>query len=480
MSLSYLQTTLNSRLALPLQELDDLSTYLTREWEIYCFAEVTDGFKTFAESKKKAFKGLEELCAQRSSTMTDSSFETQSDALAFYTQLSKPPFGPWVMGARWPHILSSLAAVDELCSAMKPTKVLEVGCGFGFAGKWLGSKHQIEYLGIDFCGEAIKAGRERSLIALKDAGHHREKICAEKPSVSYMSADINNFEELCSGGTHTKKYDLIFSIAGMPSELDGVLIDKISKLLTPNGVIYIHVSGAPGFASRWKIKPNKMELIFEDSLGGLAHGVSGYEHTAGYLFAHKDSGIKPAIFHPLDSWYDFSECMNSGQFNERERNFAYFNSYGRPAKAWQFRYKKWDHLLPKGFARNVPEKPTPVFSFGAAPVASKPKNKAVPAAKRAKPRGDRARNRRLLSIQEIQNPTRLREERKKRHLEKTLRQAENASRKAERARRKAEKVERERIRLQKALAKQATRDRVKARELRLNRLLKEIRRKRRG
>lgn len=416
MSLSYLQTTLNSRLALPLQELDDLSTYLTREWEIYCFAELTDGFKTFAESKKKAFKGFEELCARRSSTMTDSSFETQSDALAFYTQLSKPPFGPWVMGARWPHILSSLAAVDELCSAMKPTNVLEVGCGFGFAGKWLGSKHQIEYLGIDFCDDAIKAGRERSLIALKDAGHRREKICVENPSVNYRTADINNFEELCSRGKHTKKYDLIFSIAGMPSELDGVLIDKISKLLTPNGVIYIHVSGAPGIASRWKVKPKKMELVFEDSLGGLAQGMSGYEHTAGYLFAHKGSGLKPAIFHPLDSWYDFSECMNTGQFNERERNFAYFNSYGRPAKAWHLRYKKWDHLLPKGFTTDVPKQPTPVFSFGSAPAAAKPKNKPVKPSNKPKAR--------KLSEKRVNNPVKARALRLDRLL-KELRKAKN-------------------------------------------------------
>ena len=99
--------------------------------------------------------------------------------------------------------------------------------------------------------------------------------------------------------------------------------------------------------------------------------------------------------------------------------------------------------------------------------------KAVLTAKRVTLRKERARNRRSQAIREIQHRARLREERKQRRLEKTLRQAEKA-------RRKAEKEEVERVRVQTALAKQATEDRVKARKLRLNKLLKEIRRKRRG
>jgi SAM-dependent methyltransferase len=376
MSLSYLQTTLNSRLALPLQELDDLSTYLTREWEMYCFAERTRGFTTFADSKKKAFKAFGELCAQRADMMADAAVETQSDALKFYTRLSKPPFGPWVMGARWPHILSSLAAVDELCTALKPTSVLEVGCGFGFAGRWLGSKHQIDYLGIDICYDAIAAGRDRANIAAQAPRHRREMILGSNPLVGFMKGDINEFPPINPWGQSPKKYDLIFSIAGMPSEMDGALIDKISNLLTPNGVIYIHVSGAPGFASRWKTKPTKMELVFEDSLGGLANGMSGYEHTAGYIFAPKRSGLTPALFHPLDSWHDFAECMNSGHIHERERNFAYFNSYGRRANAWQFRPQRWEDITPHGFTGKPQTPKPPAIEFSSALNTVKPKSKA--------------------------------------------------------------------------------------------------------
>jgi hypothetical protein len=106
--------------------------------------------------------------------------------------------------------------------------------------------------------------------------------------------------------------------------------------------------------------------------------------------------------------------------------------------------------------------------------------KAIQTAKRVTLRKERVRNRRSQEMREIHHRARLREERKQRRLEKTLRQAEKARREAETDRRKAEKAEVERIRVQTALAKQATRDRVKARKLRLNKLLKEIRRKRRG
>jgi len=374
-SLSHLQTTLNSRLALPLKELDGLSTFLTREWEMYCFGELTESFSKFYKSKKKAFKAFEVLCAERSAQMTEAAIESQSDALAFYTKLSKPPFGPWVMGARWPNIISSLAAVDELCTALRPTRVLEVGCGFGFAGKWLASKHPIDYLGIDFCADAIKGGQVRTQAALKNPGNRREKIYTESDAVKYASTDIYKFRPPQTWGGNSIKYDLIFSIAGMPSETDGGLIDELSDHLTPGGVIYMHVSGAPGFASAWKIKPSKMDLIFEDSTGGLAHGASGYEHTAGYAFGPKNCGLQPVIFNASDSWHDFAECMNSGEIHERERNFAYFNSYGRPKNAWKFVNKKWENILPKGYVWDISSRRTETFTYLAPAPAPKTRKK---------------------------------------------------------------------------------------------------------
>jgi hypothetical protein len=107
-------------------------------------------------------------------------------------------------------------------------------------------------------------------------------------------------------------------------------------------------------------------------------------------------------------------------------------------------------------------------------------NRAVMAEVRARYRENRARDREWLLIRKISEQARRAEEREKRRIERSRMKAENARRKAEKARLKAVKEQRERIRVRKALAKQASLDRVKARELRLTRLLKEIRRKRRG
>lgn len=107
-------------------------------------------------------------------------------------------------------------------------------------------------------------------------------------------------------------------------------------------------------------------------------------------------------------------------------------------------------------------------------------NKAIMAKVRAKNREDRARDREWLLIRKLEKQSRLVEEREQRNIERSRRKAEDARRKAEKASRKAKKEQRERIRVRKALAKQASQDRVKARELRLAKLLKEIRRKRRG
>ena len=107
-------------------------------------------------------------------------------------------------------------------------------------------------------------------------------------------------------------------------------------------------------------------------------------------------------------------------------------------------------------------------------------NKAIMAKVRAKNREDRARDREWLLIRKLEKQSRLMEEREQRNIERSRRKAEDARRKAEKASRKAEKEQRERIRVRKSLAKQASQDRVKARELRLAKLLKEIRRNRRG
>ena len=105
--------------------------------------------------------------------------------------------------------------------------------------------------------------------------------------------------------------------------------------------------------------------------------------------------------------------------------------------------------------------------------------KAIMAEVRAKNREDRARIREWLLFRKLEKQSRLVEEREKKRLNEALRKAENTRRKAEKAKRKAEKLHQERMRVRKVLAKKADAERVKARARRLQRLLKDIRRKHR-
>ena len=105
--------------------------------------------------------------------------------------------------------------------------------------------------------------------------------------------------------------------------------------------------------------------------------------------------------------------------------------------------------------------------------------KALKAEERAIIREERTRDKDWLLIRRIHEQSRREEERKRTSLEKSRRKAEKARRKAEKTRRKAEKEQKERIRVRKALVRQATVERVKARQRRLQRLLRDIKLKRR-
>ena len=93
--------------------------------------------------------------------------------------------------------------------------------------------------------------------------------------------------------------------------------------------------------------------------------------------------------------------------------------------------------------------------------------KAIKAEERAIIREERARDKEWLLTRRIHEKSRLEEERERKNNEKSRRKAEDA-------RRKAEKEQKERIRVRKALARQATIERVKARQRRLQRLLRDI------
>jgi SAM-dependent methyltransferase len=317
-----LENAFKSRLSLQTDSLDQLSIYLTKRWNMFCFAERTDAFIEFAQKNAKALKAFEAILSENAAKKDSPASYSPKNQRGLYDKLSKPPFGPWTMGARWPQILSSLAAVDKLVSVRQPLRVLEIGCGTGFAYDWLRSKYSLHYTGIDFSSAAIQVANRLT-----------------KPGSDgvFQVADALTYESL-------EKFDMIFSIAGLPRSLDAKLVDRFASFLGRQGILYIQVSGPPGPASKWEGKPEAVQLVFEDSTGGLEFAGGGYCHTSNYVFTTKDISIAPQIYHADESWSDFATCMNSDSIHERERNFGYFNSNGRPRAAWPFEPKKWESV----------------------------------------------------------------------------------------------------------------------------------------
>lgn len=322
MNIKKLEAAFKSRLSLDLENLDELSRYLTQRWKMFCFAETTEAFREFADKNTRALRAFESILNENEAKKDSASSYSPKNQRALYDKLSRPPFGPWTMGARWPQVLSSLAAIDKLVSITKPANVLEIGCGTGFAYDWLRSKYALSYTGIDFSPGAIESAK---------------RLIKPGPNASFQVVDANTFE---SDG----KYDLIFSIAGLPRNLDANLIDRFARHLGNTGLIYVQISGPPGPASKWEVKPSLVNLVFEDSTGGLEFSGGGYCHTSNFVFATDNVSIRKHIYEGSTSWSEFATCMNSGAIHERERNFGYFNANGRPNTAWPFQHGKWDKI----------------------------------------------------------------------------------------------------------------------------------------
>jgi len=315
-----LEKAFKSRLAINTDEIDELSTYLSEKWNMFCFAETTHAFTHFVQKNEKAVMAFWKILQDNESKKDSPSSYAPEKQRALYDKLARAPFGPWTMGVRWPQILSSLAAVDRLFAVRKPARVLEIGCGTGFACDWLQSRYSFHYSGIDFSSAAIASAKRH---------------ISSREGATFNIADINNFES-------NEQFDLIFSIAGFPRSLNADLIDQVARHLGKEGLIYVQVAGPPGPASKWVAKPQCVNLSFEDSTGGLEFSGGMYNHTSNYVFTTKDIAVTPLIYNAEESWHAFATCMNSGRIHERERNFGYFNANGRPNTPWPLEEGKWE------------------------------------------------------------------------------------------------------------------------------------------
>lgn len=93
-------------------------------------------------------------------------------------------------------------------------KVLEIGCGAGFAADYLSGMYE-EYVGIDYSSELIDFA----------------KNCNERPNACFLVADINDFDT-------DERFDLVFMIGVLHHLEDPVnSMVRIGRLLKPSGWI---------------------------------------------------------------------------------------------------------------------------------------------------------------------------------------------------------------------------------------------------
>ncbi len=101
--------------------------------------------------------------------------------------------------------------------ATKFDRILEVGCGAGFAAEYLAHRYD-KYVGVDHSQELVNAA---------EAGHG-------SPSVSFVAADIRDYEA-------EEKFDLILMI-GVLHHLSepGEILNSLSSLLKKDGVLVVN------------------------------------------------------------------------------------------------------------------------------------------------------------------------------------------------------------------------------------------------
>lgn len=139
---------------------------------------------------------------------------------------SNKDYLPAQRAARRHRLLQTIA-----CANFSRGKILEIGCGAGFAAKYLSGLYE-QYLGIDYSIELIKFAQAYN----------------SAPNVSFMTADILDFET-------DERFDAVFMIGLLHHMADPeYALFRVSQFVKPGGWIIANEpqSGNPIVsAARW-------------------------------------------------------------------------------------------------------------------------------------------------------------------------------------------------------------------------------------
>jgi len=306
-----LKKLLDTYFAQPHKNLFELDNFLINKYSAYTLDPDDIDFYQFYQSKQKAFRHFGKLSTKRYKRIHQKKPITDEENQRFYSSLTEEPIGSWILSFRKAHVISALSVIDRATELLKPSNILDIGCGYGFACDWLEAKYKINCDGIDYTQSVVD--------------YAKSKITTNR-KINYYCSDIKTYKP-------NKKYDLIFSIAGLPEEFDSNFLESISDWLENDGVIIVHIPGDPGPLSVICPEMNELELIYEDVIGGFigSEGLSDYKNSFIDVLVKKPHSIVPILCDMDKSWSQFADCMNASNIPGRYRNFAYFNSENRPA-----------------------------------------------------------------------------------------------------------------------------------------------------
>ncbi len=118
---------------------------------------------------------------------------------------------------------SQLNQIQQLIDTEMPKRILELGCGMGFNLNQLAMQNpSIQFTGLDITEHSLHIAKSRS---------------KGLQNIEYLKG---NFDSLDSSPIAERKFDLVFGIETFcHSQNFPALLEKISKLITPSGILAI-------------------------------------------------------------------------------------------------------------------------------------------------------------------------------------------------------------------------------------------------
>lgn len=300
-------------LAISTDRVVQIDEYLQKKWSVHCISAEDQAGVEFFSKRERAYQRYIELIDLRiKRTNGNIESETPEETKAFYSSLCKKPFGSWCMSARRAHVLAGLAAIDGIVSTFKPKTILEFGSGFGFASHWCASQYRATCHGFDFS---------------KDSVDYARSAAGNLTNVTFEIADFFKFKP-------TSPFDLVFGIAGLPGRLTHDDLQIISEWVSVGGLVLIISPTLTGSVPELGERKDDLHIIYHGATGGYLGwaGPGDYEFQTITLLMKgaPPEGLKPIITDVYETWDEFAKLVNNFPLPHRERNFAYYNSWGRP------------------------------------------------------------------------------------------------------------------------------------------------------